>query len=143
MCAQKEKKPGLLASVLGNKCPRCRRGYLYESRNPYNLKKTVTMPEHCPVCGQKYELEPGFYFGTGYVSYALTVALSVATFVLYYLFIGISIQDNSIFWWLGTNTVILVLLQPVLQRMSRSFWIAFFVRYDANALDVPDEKPVV
>lgn len=143
MCAQKEKKPALLTSVLGNKCPRCRRGYLYESRNPYNLKKIVAMPEHCPVCGQKYELEPGFYFGTGYVSYALTVALSVATFVLYYLFIGISIQDNSIFWWLGTNTVILVLLQPVLQRMSRSFWIAFFVRYDANALDVPEEEPAV
>ena len=29
------------------------------------------MYENCPVCSQKYDLEPGFWYGTGYVSYGL------------------------------------------------------------------------
>ena len=92
----------------------------------------MDMPEHCPVCGQKYELQTGFYFGTGYVGYALSVFFSVATIIIWTLTLGISIKDNSIFWWLGVNAALLLLLQPVLQRLSRSIWIAFFVRFDKN-----------
>ncbi|MGC4058508.1 MAG: hypothetical protein QM743_10390 [Chitinophagaceae bacterium] len=43
-----------------------------------------------------------------------------------------SYTDNSIFWCLGTAIVLLLLIQPLLQRLSRSIWIAFFVRYDRN-----------
>lgn len=137
MCAMKEDTaPGILQSVLTNKCPRCRRGDLFTDKNPYHLKHTVTMPEHCPVCGQKLELETGFYFGTGYVGYALTIMLTAFTFVLWWLTLGISIYNNSIFWWLGVNAALAILLQPVLQRWSRSIWIAFFVRYDGAAARV-------
>lgn len=88
------------------------------------------MPEHCEVCGQKFELETGFYFGTGYVSYALTIIVTIITFTIWALTLGISIMDNSIFYWLGTNAGVVLLLQPILQRLSRSIWIAFFVRYE-------------
>jgi uncharacterized protein (DUF983 family) len=121
-----------------NKCPRCREGNLFVDANPYHLKNTVKMPDACPVCGQQYELQTGFYFGTGFVSYALTVALSGFTFVLWWLTLGFSITDNSIFWWLGVNAAILLLLQPPVQRLARSFWIAFFVRYDKNAAHVAE-----
>lgn len=138
MCAMKEgNKPTLLGSIFTNKCPRCRQGHLFTERNPYKLKKTVTMPERCEVCGQKFELETGFYFGTGYVSYALTIILTVATFVIWALLIGISIMDNSIFYWLAANAAVVLLLQPVLQRLSRAIWIAFFVRYDGGKV-VPE-----
>ncbi|MCW3124232.1 MAG: hypothetical protein JWQ38_3724 [Flavipsychrobacter sp.] len=90
------------------------------------------MPDVCPVCGQKFELQTGFYFGTGFVSYALTVFLSGLTFVLWWFTIGMSIRDNRVWWWLGVNAALLILLQPLLQRLSRSIWIAFFVRYDKN-----------
>jgi hypothetical protein len=90
------------------------------------------MPETCPVCKQKYDLEAGFWYGTGYVSYALAVAVSVATFVAWYVLIGISTDDNRIFWWLGTNTAILVITQPWLMRLSRVLYIRFFVEYDEN-----------
>jgi len=92
----------------------------------------MRMPEHCPVCGQAFELEPGFYFGTGYVSYGLSVMFTAIFFVLWYFTLGISIKDDSIFWWLGVNALLLVILQPLLQRLSRSIWIAFFVHYDPN-----------
>ena len=90
------------------------------------------MPERCPVCGQPYELQVGFYYGTGYVSYGLSIIVTGAFFLLWYFAGLISIYDNSIFWWLGANAALLILLQPVLQRLSRSIWIAFFVRYDAS-----------
>jgi len=90
------------------------------------------MPEHCPECGQKYDMEVGFWYGTGYVSYALAVAVSVATFVAWLVLIGISINDNRIFWWLGINSVLLVVIQPWLMRLSRVIYIRFFVSYDKD-----------
>ena len=86
----------------------------------------------CPVCGQPTEKEPGFYYGTGYVSYALGVAISVATFVAWFVLIGMSVHDNRFFYWLITNAVILVVFQPWLMRISRSIWISWFVKYDPN-----------
>ncbi len=125
-----EKTPGLAWSVLNNRCPRCRTGKLFTHSNPYKLSTTMRMPDNCPVCGQDFNIQTGFYFGTGFVSYAISVALLMVGFVLWYLAFGISTKDNSIFWWLGVNIAVLVVLQPLLQRLARSIWIAFFVRYE-------------
>lgn len=90
------------------------------------------MPERCPECGQPYELEVGFWYGTGYVSYALSVALSVATFVAWFVLIGMSTDDNRFFWWMGTNIFLLIVLQPWLMRLSRVIYIRFFVKFDPD-----------
>ncbi len=125
-------KPNYIWSMLTTKCPRCRKGPMFKYANPWKLNKTLAMHETCPVCNQPYELEVGFWYGTGYVSYALSVAISVATFVAFYVIIGMSIQDKRFFWWLGSNIVVLVLLQPYLMRVSRAIWLSFFVKYDPN-----------
>lgn len=88
------------------------------------------MNERCPVCGQLTEIETGFYYGTAYVSYALTVAMSVATLVAWWATIGLSAQDKRFFAWMGFNAVFLILLQPWLMRLSRSIWISWFVKHD-------------
>jgi len=135
MCAQQKKaEHSIWWSVLNNKCPHCRQGNLFLQPNPYNLKHTMKMPDTCPVCGQKYELQTGFYFGTGFVSYALTVFFSGVTFLLWWFTAGMSVNDNRIFWWLGLNAALLIILQPPIQRLSRSIWISFFVRYRGSAL---------
>ena len=90
------------------------------------------MPERCPECNQRYDLEQGFWYGTGYVSYALAVAVSVATFVAWFVLIGVSTDDNRIFYWLILNSVLLVILQPWMMRLSRVLYIRFFVSYDEN-----------
>ncbi len=92
----------------------------------------MAMHHECPVCGQPMEIEVGFYYGTGYVSYALTVAISVATFVAYWVLVGISINDNSLFIWLGVNIGVLLLSMPYLMRLSRAIWLSFFVKYDPD-----------
>lgn len=133
MCAHEHDiKPNLLLSVLGNKCPRCRRGKLFKNKNPYKLKSLMKMNEQCPVCGQVTDMEPGFYYGTSYVSYAVGVAISVATFIAWWVLIGFSLDDNRFFWWMGVNAIILVGLQPILMRLARTIWIYFFIRYSSN-----------
>ncbi len=84
------------------------------------------------MCGQPSEKEPGFYYGTGYVSYALAVAISVSSFVAWFVLIGMSVKDNRFFFWIGTNAVLLIFLQPWLMRLSRSIWISWFVKYEPD-----------
>ncbi|WP_119080766.1 DUF983 domain-containing protein [Chitinophaga alhagiae] len=128
--ACKQRKSSFLASLLLNKCPRCRKGELFSNKNPYRLGKVFDMHKKCPCCGQPTELEPGFWYGTGYVSYVLCVAISVFNLAWYWLFIGLSWKDNSIFYWLGINTFFLTVAMPVLIRLSRTLYLSFFVYYD-------------
>ncbi len=90
------------------------------------------MPERCAECGQRYDLEQGFWYGTGYVSYALAVAISVSSFVAWWVLIGVSTDDNRVFWWLCLNGILLVVLQPWLMRLSRVIYLNFFVSFDTN-----------
>jgi ribosomal protein S27AE len=125
-----EPRPNYLISTLDNRCPRCRTGKIFKSSNPYDLKNIVNMNHTCPVCGQPTEIEVGFYYGTGYVSYALTVAFSVASFIAWWVIIGFSTEDNRFFYWLGINALLLILFQPIIMRLSRSLWLSWFVKYD-------------
>jgi len=108
---------------------------MFKDGNAYrklSLNHIFDMHENCPVCGQKFDLEPGFWYGTGYVSYALMVALSATTFVAWWVIIGISTDDNRIFYWLILNAVLIVVLQPWFMRLSRVIYLNFFVSYHEN-----------
>ncbi|CAL1516484.1 DUF983 domain-containing protein [Chitinophaga sp. MM2321] len=135
------KRPNYFLSMLTMKCPKCRKGNMYKDQNPFHVRfsKIFNMYDNCPVCRQKFELETGFWFGTGYVSYALSVAFSVFNLIWYALIFGITWRDNSIFIWLGVNGVLLVLIQPWLMRISRVIYLYFFVYYDESTEKL--EKP--
>jgi uncharacterized protein (DUF983 family) len=133
MCAAKSHgKPNIFLSLLQNKCPRCRRGRLYKYSNPYDLKKFMKMNERCPVCGQHLDMEPGFYYGTNLVSYAIAVLITAVTFILWWIFIGFSLSDSRFFIWMACACILLILLQPPLMRLSRTIWLAFFVPYSSS-----------
>ena len=137
------KKPWYLYSVLTNRCPRCRQGRIFKSQEAYKFKTNVDMHERCPVCNQPTEIEVGFYYGTGYVSYALSVAFLVSTFIAWKVLICMtfSIDDNRIFYWMGTAFVLLFIMQPLIMRLSRSLWLSWFVKYDPNWKEHPIEEP--
>ncbi len=121
--------PALLPAILSMKCPCCRKGRMFINPSIFPLSQMLDMPERCPVCGQKMELEPGFYYGTGYVSYGLSVGLLAIYAVIFGLTVGFSYQDNSVYWFLATGILGLILLQPWLMRMSRVLYLYMFVRY--------------
>jgi hypothetical protein len=137
---KRKQRPGYLRSVLNHKCARCRSGDMFQTKSAYRLKYLLKMYDKCPVCDQRMEIEVGFYYGTAYISYALTVALSVTTFVAWWVLVGMSVNDNRFFWWMGLNIALLVILQPYLMRLSRAIWLSFFVRYNANWSDNPERE---
>jgi endogenous inhibitor of DNA gyrase (YacG/DUF329 family) len=130
---QTEKPPiGYINNVLRLQCPRCRKGKIFKNKLSLGISKNVEMQINCPTCNQPTEIEVGFYYGTGYVSYGITVVLIAVSFVMWLVTIGFSVEDNRIFWWLGITSVSLLLLQPWLMRISRALWLSWFVKYNAN-----------
>lgn len=124
------KKGNKLYSILTGCCPRCHQESMYVDKNPYRMGNLFKMHERCSNCGLKYKMEPSFFYGAMYVSYAVGVAFAVAAFVISYLFIGLSLL-NAFIAIVGT----LVLFLPVIIRLSRNIWINFFVKYDAKAVN--------
>ena len=124
-------KPGIV-NLVKCKCPRCCQGDMFVEPNPWRLKTTMKMNKLCPVCEQPLNIEVGFYYGSSYVSYALTVALSVATFIAWWVLIGFSFGDNRFVTWIVFNSILLLALQPPLMRLSRTLWLSWFVKYDPN-----------
>lgn len=118
-----------IKNILTQKCPRCHEGELF-THKWYDIKNNTKMTPKCSVCGQRTELEPGFYHGTGYVSYALTVGYSIITFVLWILTTHIGLNDKRVFLWLAINVVSLIALQPWLMRISRLLWLSWFFHDD-------------
>ena len=133
----KDEKPrrSYLVTVVSCRCPRCREGKLFRHPMTFRFGRNMDMHERCPVCRQLTDIEVGFYYGTGYVSYVLGIFITVVGFILWLLTIGFSFKDHRFFYWLGSNSLLLVLLQPWLMRFSRALWLSWFVRYDPDWQD--------
>lgn len=114
---------GILRDIFLQKCPQCHEGNLFETPNPYLLTKVLDMPKECPKCKQHFFLEPGFYFGAMYVSYGLSVAASVAFFVVSMFYLNLSLNMSSVVTGLG-----LLLILPYEVRLSRAIWLAIFYK---------------
>jgi len=104
------------------KCPRCGEGELFTDRNHYNLSKLGSMPRKCDHCGLKFEPETGFYYGAMWVSYLIGVFLSL-------IIVGILIIGFKMDTWLAFVLVVVfhLLFSPYLFRLSRAFWLSFYV----------------
>ena len=120
------KKGTKLYSIFNNKCPKCQEGDFYVDKNPFHIKKILTTYKKCSHCNLKYMLEPSFYHGAMYVSYGLSVATSVATFVICML-IGIKLLYSFII-----VIVALILFTPFMLKLSRIIYINMFVSYEEN-----------
>ena len=121
------KKGTKLYSVFNNKCPRCQEGDFFVNSAGFRFKNNLKTHERCSNCGLKYMIEPSFFYGAMYVSYALTVAMAVAIFVVCHLLnLGLMISFISIL-------VILVLANPFIMRISRLLYINMFVHYKKEA----------
>jgi uncharacterized protein (DUF983 family) len=110
-----------LSAVLEGRCPRCREGRMF-AHSIFNLKNMGKMNETCPECGLKYEIEPGFFYGAMYVSYAFSVAiLLITTFILYFF-----LDDPELIVYIISVSVISILFYPVNFRYSRILFLHLF-----------------
>jgi len=102
------------------KCPNCQEGDFFEG----SIFK-AEVKEKCGKCDFKYSIEPGFYQGSYYVVYAL----SVAVFVTIWTSISLFFPGTS---WNITLIAILVGLfvaAPFMYPLSKIIWANFFFRY--------------
>lgn len=124
------KKGSKVNSILTGSCPKCQNENMYIDSNPYHLGKVLKMHENCSHCGLKYQIEPSFFYGAMYVSYAVNVALGVATFIIAKVFIGLDLVQSF-----GAIIGSLVVLYPLVLRVSRNIYINLFVDYDPTPND--------
>ena len=121
------KKGTKLYSILTGACPKCHQESMYMNKNPYILTDTLKIYDHCSHCKTKYRIEPSFFYGSMYVSYAVGIAFAVAAFVISYLFLGSSLKTAFI-----AIVVTLVASGPIIMRLSRNIWINLFMSYDKS-----------
>jgi len=76
------------------------------------------MYEYCPVCGLRFEREPGYFLGALYVAYAIAVPL----LVLLTLLVWLLTRWNLVPVLLGGGAL-LVPCTPLVFRYSRVIWM--------------------
>lgn len=127
-------------SIFRAKCPVCLQGKVYEVKNPYDFKKFDKMYERCDKCNHRYEIEAGFWYGAMYVSYAMTVAFSVATFILTYIVDVVFKLNLDALVYFGMIVLNIIALVPITFRTSRLVWMTFFTSYDPEVAKEVKEK---
>jgi len=132
---------GFWTSVITCRCPRCREGKLFRYPLSVSMTRNIEMHDDCPACKQPTDIEVGFYYGTGYLSYLICIAIVIASFLIWYLTIGFSFHDKRFLYWIIFACVFLALLQPWLMRFSRVLWLSFFVKYDPDWSERKPEDP--
>lgn len=119
-----------LYSIFKAKCPVCHEGKVFTHNQVFHPSKFDKMEDRCSECGHKYEIETGFFYGAMYVSYALTVALSVAVFVSTYL-----IYSETVYWvYILFILAALIGLAPMNFRAGRLIWMNFFNSYKRDVI---------
>ena len=100
---------------------------MYKNPNPYAVTQLFEMHERCSHCNNKYKIEPSFFYGSMYVSYGVGIAFAVAAFVISYLFLNSTLTTAFI-----VIVATMIVLYPIIIRLSRNIWINLFMSYDKN-----------
>lgn len=119
------KKGNKLYSIFKGTCPKCHEESMYKNKNPYVLRDVLKINDKCSNCHTKYSIEPSFFYGSMYVSYAVGIAFAVAAFIISYVFLGSS-KNVAFVSIIGT----LIVFAPIIMRLSRNIWINIFMHYD-------------
>ena len=117
-------------ALVNAKCPHCHTGNMFINRNPYALNDMAKMPKTCPACGQNFFPETGFYWGSMYMSYAITILFSGVNIVLIGLIFGFEIWPLVI-----GNAILLALGFPLFFRFARVIWLQVNVPFSKEACE--------
>lgn len=107
----------VIVDIFGEKCPKCSKGQVFDKKGNPLLFRMPHMNHNCPHCGHKFEKETGYFFGSMYVSYAVTVTEMVAVFVIAQFFTKSYISIVMLI------ALFAVLFSTFNFRLSRMIWI--------------------
>lgn len=118
-------KGSKIYSIVAMKCPRCHEGELW--RSPLYKLKFYDMYENCPVCGLKYEQEPGFWYGAMYMGYTFSSGA-----LLIVMLIALLVYDLEMSQILAVILITALIGFTFNTRLSRSAWLNMMVSYNPN-----------
>ena len=127
--APNSKNP-MLIGIFRMKCPNCRKGNIFVNKSIFPLGTCLRLVDHCKVCGQKMLFESNN--GAG-INYALTVMLFFLNILWYWPIFGMSYKDNSVYYYLITSILVVIIAQPWLMRISRVLYLYMFVQFNSSA----------
>ncbi len=114
------------------RCPRCRIGKVFTGATyAFRAQK---MNEVCPHCGLKYEREPGYFYVSMFVSYALNVAQMISVSVVAYA-CGLTLVYENLWYFVGILFLTSILFSPFNYRYSRMillYWLSPGLNYEPN-----------
>ncbi len=117
-------------SIFKMKCPRCQNGDLFYTPT-FSFQKPFAMPDQCDHCGQSYLPEPGFYYGSMFISYIVMGWFCLGFIGFFHWYLG---------WSTGASFALLILVYAIffiwIFRMARSIWIGFNIKYDPKMKDL-------
>ena len=114
-------------SILTGSCPVCHSHRMYTRRNPYIISDTLKMYDRCPHCDTKFKIEPSFFYGAMYVSYGVGIAIAVAAFLIAYF-----VLELDKFGLFLTIAITMIVMLPIILRISRNIWINLFFKFDKD-----------
>jgi uncharacterized protein (DUF983 family) len=120
------------AGFIQCKCPRCRKGDVFQG-SVWNFKKQ-TMLEICSHCGLKYEREPGYFYVAMFVSYGFNVAEVITTTVAAYI-LGLALTFDNLDYYIGLALGVSLLCSLINFRYSRMvllYWLSPGLRYEPD-----------
>lgn len=112
----------ILSRGLRLRCPCCGHGRLF--RTAFRLH------ERCSACGERFEREPGQWFGAVYINVALTFVLILAGFTVTQTFTTLSMPQQL---WIWTPAAAVGPL--VLYRRSQGLWTSII--FHGEGLYIP------
>jgi uncharacterized protein (DUF983 family) len=115
-------------AVFKGRCPVCRKGAVFSG--PWHRLNFLETNARCPVCDTQFEVEPGFFWGAMFVTYAVNVANLVAVSLVVWLFFN----PESAWWYIGVVVAVIVLTIPFNARFARMVWLYLFgfFKYDPS-----------
>jgi uncharacterized protein (DUF983 family) len=118
------RKSSKLYSILGFKCPKCHLTNLFDTPT-FSFKRPFEMKERCEVCAQRFEPEPGFYYGAMFISYIFMGFFCLGFTAFFHWIVGWSINAS----FLLLLAVVAVFFVYIF-RLARAIWINLMVSYD-------------
>ena len=104
-------RPGLFSAMVRQRCPQCRRGFVYRRGNQMN--------NLCPVCGLEFDREEGYYTGAVFFGYVFATPTVLAFFFM----VCLIFPDIELGWAAFISIILLVPLVPLILRLSHGIWI--------------------
>lgn len=127
-------KPMMIPALFTMKCPSCRKSTVFVNKSIFPLDKCLALKDECEVCGEKMKSESN---NGGGINYALTMMLFFLNLLWYWPIFGLSYKDekgvwggsNSVFYYLGISTFVVIIAQPYLMRLSRMLYLYMYIGF--------------